>query len=260
MQQGSQQQPDAPPLSRDTRSASSRPPPVDSQQNHRRCSLPSRSSSSHSGSSTSASGSGRREGSCAVCCTSRTMSTLRRSRLCPHRTYFFYPFGSPSSFVSLLQQDCVKRVADADLEKRLQGEKDAREKEQLSKERNAALVAVHGVYSCDRASHKAVANSINSAAEVEKHARLVHGAVREVARVAARAVAASPADQRAEFKAALQRASMALSASEQGACTRRSKMPSASWSAHMCSCASTTKGSILTCQDFDRFIFEEMCV
>ena len=113
-------------------------------------------------------------------------------------------------------QDCAKRVADADLEKRTQAEKDAQQKKQLSKERDAALVAVNGVYLCDRASHKAVANSINSAAEVEKHARLVHGAVREVARVAARAVAASPADQRAEFKAALQRASMALSASEQG--------------------------------------------
>ena len=95
-------------------------------------------------------------------------------------------------------QDCAKRVADADLEKRTQAEKDAQQKKQLSKERDAALVAVNGVYLCDRASHKAVANSINSATEVEKHARLVHGAVREVARVAARAVAAAPADQRAE--------------------------------------------------------------
>ena len=116
----------------------------------------------------------------------------------------------------MLQQDCVKRVADADLQKRLQGEKDAREKEQLSKERDAALVAVDGVYLCDRASHKAVKISIDSAAEVKKHARLVQGAAREVARVAARAVATAPAEQRAEFKAALQRASVALSASEQG--------------------------------------------
>ena len=116
----------------------------------------------------------------------------------------------------MLQQDCVKRVADADLEKRLQGEKDAREKKQLSKEKDAALVALDGVYSCDRASHKAVKVSIDSAAEVEKHARLVHGAAREVARVAARAVAAAPAEQRAELKAALQMAMTALSAGQHG--------------------------------------------
>ena len=116
----------------------------------------------------------------------------------------------------MLQQDCVTQVADADLEKRLQGEKDAREKEQLSKERDAALMAVHGVYMCDRASHKAVKVSIDSAAEVKKHARLVHGAAREVARVAARAVAAAPASQRAELQAALKFAMTALSGGEHG--------------------------------------------
>ena len=104
----------------------------------------------------------------------------------------------------MLQQDCAKRVADLDLEKRLKAEADAQKNKLLSKQRDAALVAVGGVYSCDRASHKAVNNAINGAAEVEKHARLVHGAAQEVARVAARAVAAAPAEQRAELKPALQ--------------------------------------------------------
>ena len=57
------------------------------------------------------------------------------------------------------------------------------------------MVAVDGVYLCDRASHKAVKNAIKSAPEVEKHAQLVQGGAREVAHVAARAVAAAPADQ-----------------------------------------------------------------
>ena len=114
----------------------------------------------------------------------------------------------------MLQQDCAKRVADLDLEKRLKAEADAQKNKLLSKQRDAALVAVDGVYLCDRASHKAVNNAINGVAEVEKHVRLVHGAARQVAHVAALAVAAAPAAKRAEVKALLQKPSMALSASQ----------------------------------------------